>query len=116
MAAVSRLTFFAGKGGVGKTTLAAAYAVHRAQTGGGRVLAMSTDPAHSLADVLRLRLADKVRQVPLSRNGKQTQKAVSRKRRHSGGALFAWQVNAEKQFDKFLRAERDSILDLAAGA
>lgn len=42
--------FFSGKGGVGKTTLAAATAVHLARQG-LRVLITSTDPAHSLSDV-----------------------------------------------------------------
>jgi arsenite-transporting ATPase len=45
-----RYHFFSGKGGVGKTTLAAATAVHLARTG-RRVLITSTDPAHSLSDV-----------------------------------------------------------------
>jgi len=40
---------FTGKGGVGKTTVAAATAV-RAAAAGNRTLLMSTDPAHSLAD------------------------------------------------------------------
>jgi arsenite/tail-anchored protein-transporting ATPase len=46
-----RLLFFGGKGGVGKTTLAAAYALLSAQRG-SRTLLVSTDPAHSTADVL----------------------------------------------------------------
>ncbi len=46
-----RIGFFVGKGGVGKSTLAAATAV-QAGLNGQRVLAVSTDQAHSLGDVL----------------------------------------------------------------
>jgi arsenite-transporting ATPase len=44
-----RVVLFTGKGGVGKTTVAAATAVRAASTG-ARTLIMSTDPAHSLGD------------------------------------------------------------------
>jgi arsenite/tail-anchored protein-transporting ATPase len=44
-----RVLLFTGKGGVGKTTVAAATAV-RAAKAGQRTLVMSTDPAHSLGD------------------------------------------------------------------
>jgi arsenite-transporting ATPase len=44
-----RVVLFTGKGGVGKTTVAAATAV-RAAEAGLRTMIMSTDPAHSLAD------------------------------------------------------------------
>jgi arsenite-transporting ATPase len=44
-----RVILFTGKGGVGKTTVAAATAV-RAAAAGARTLVMSTDPAHSLGD------------------------------------------------------------------
>jgi arsenite/tail-anchored protein-transporting ATPase len=46
---------FSGKGGVGKTTLAAATAVRLAALG-SKVLVMSTDPAHSLSDVFDVQL------------------------------------------------------------
>ena len=47
------LLLFAGKGGVGKTTLACATSVRLAQDSPSReVLLFSTDPAHSLADCL----------------------------------------------------------------
>jgi arsenite-transporting ATPase len=46
---------FSGKGGVGKTTLAAATSVRLARLG-SRVLIMSTDPAHSLSDVFTVQL------------------------------------------------------------
>lgn len=47
----ARIAFFVGKGGVGKSTLAAATAV-QAGLSGERVLVVSTDQAHSLGDVL----------------------------------------------------------------
>lgn len=48
-----RLIFFGGKGGVGKTTCAAAAALHYARfSPQGSFLLVSTDPAHSLADSL----------------------------------------------------------------
>jgi arsenite-transporting ATPase len=46
-----RVLLFTGKGGVGKTTTAAATAVHAARSGRS-TLVLSTDAAHSLADVL----------------------------------------------------------------
>lgn len=50
-----RIILYTGKGGVGKTTVAAATAVRAAQLG-RRTLVLSTDPAHSLADVFDQRL------------------------------------------------------------
>jgi arsenite/tail-anchored protein-transporting ATPase len=47
----ARLVLFGGKGGVGRTTVAAATAAV-AGARGARVLVVSADPAHSLADVL----------------------------------------------------------------
>ena len=46
-----RVLLFTGKGGVGKTTTAAATAVHAARAG-IKTLVMSTDAAHSLGDAL----------------------------------------------------------------
>ncbi|WP_253853251.1 ArsA family ATPase [Prauserella alba] len=56
------IRFFGGKGGVGKTTLAAAFAVRQARRG-ARTLVVSTDPAHSLGDVLGEALSDEPRPV-----------------------------------------------------
>lgn len=46
-----RIALHTGKGGVGKTTISAATAIACA-AGGARTLLVSTDPAHSIADVL----------------------------------------------------------------
>jgi arsenite-transporting ATPase len=52
-----RLLVFAGKGGVGKTTLACATAVRMAQTFPDKgIFLFSTDPAHSLSDCLGKRI------------------------------------------------------------
>ena len=53
------LLFFGGKGGVGKTTVAAAAALRLARADPSRqVLLLSTDPAHSLADVFKSAVGD----------------------------------------------------------
>ncbi|MCO1337997.1 arsenic-transporting ATPase [Kocuria polaris] len=57
LAAGARVVFFSGKGGVGKTTLAAATAVAEADAG-RRVLLVSTDPAHNLGHLFGVRLGD----------------------------------------------------------
>ena len=59
-----RLLLFGGKGGVGKTTCAAATALLLAESRPDqRILLLSTDPAHSLADVLDLPLGDDERPI-----------------------------------------------------
>src|SRR5438093_8246076 len=57
-----RVILFTGKGGVGKTTVAAATAV-RAAAAGHRTLVMSTDPAHSLADSFDIPLTSQAQQI-----------------------------------------------------
>jgi arsenite-transporting ATPase len=56
------IVFFGGKGGVGKTTLAAAFALHSAEQG-ARTLLVSTDPAHSTGDMLEVPLGDEASEV-----------------------------------------------------
>jgi arsenite/tail-anchored protein-transporting ATPase len=92
---VAELTFFIGKGGVGKTSVSAAYAVHNALAHPAvAVLLLSTDPAHSLGDVLQVPLTGRVTAVRLPR-----------------GKLYAWQVNAEKQFRRFLGKYEEALLE-----
>jgi arsenite-transporting ATPase len=57
-----RLILYVGKGGVGKTTLAAATAVRAAELG-KRTLVVSTDIAHSLGDVLGIDLGSEPREI-----------------------------------------------------
>jgi arsenite/tail-anchored protein-transporting ATPase len=61
--APTRVMFFTGKGGVGKTSLACATAVALADTG-RRVLLVSTDPASNLDEVLGVTLGTAPRAVP----------------------------------------------------
>lgn len=59
----ARISLFVGKGGVGKSTLAAATAVRDAASG-RRVLIVSTDQAHSTGDVLGITLAPTGQRAP----------------------------------------------------
>ena len=60
-----RWLLFGGKGGVGKTTCAAATALDLARRDPAkRVLLLSMDPAHSLGDVFGAALGDRARTVP----------------------------------------------------
>ncbi len=88
-------TFFIGKGGVGKTTVSSAYALHHAASRRqARILLLSTDPAHSLADVLQVKLTDAV------------------KRLQTPGRLWARQIDPDRQIKDFLGRERADILAL----
>ncbi|HZQ18134.1 MAG TPA: ArsA family ATPase [Terriglobales bacterium] len=90
-----KLAFFAGKGGVGKTTVSAAYAVRAAYANSrNRVLLISTDPAHSLGDVLEEKVGASPKAVALER----------------GGKLWAWELQAGTLFQEFLREYKKNIL------
>ena len=58
-----RIALHTGKGGVGKTTISAATAIACAM-GGARTLLVSTDPAHSIADVLGVAVDGDPTEVP----------------------------------------------------
>ncbi|HEX5434394.1 MAG TPA: ArsA family ATPase [Candidatus Angelobacter sp.] len=93
---MSRLTFVVGKGGVGKTTVACALALHEAaRHPRSSVLLMSTDPAHSLGDTLWVRLGS----TPKKLSG-------------APGTLYGWQIDSEREFRKFLAGNRGAILDI----
>jgi len=94
---VPKLTLFIGKGGVGKTTVSTAYALHCATREKQKsILLLSTDPAHSLGDVVGQTLGDqpqKLRLMPRAR-------------------LDLWQVDAEKQFRAFLNRHKEKLLSI----
>ncbi|MEX5261457.1 arsenical pump-driving ATPase [Kocuria sp. CPCC 205263] len=58
-----RFLFFTGKGGVGKTSIACAAAVHLAGAG-RRVLLVSTDPASNVGQVFGVRIGSTITPVP----------------------------------------------------
>lgn len=91
----TRLIFFVGQGGVGKSSCAAAAAVTLTEKE-GPVLLISTDPAHSLSDVLQSRLTDVETQV------KGTKGLYARELDMAGwfGNLRKrWKEKAEKAFE-----------------
>jgi arsenite-transporting ATPase len=90
-----RVLLFTGKGGVGKTTTAAATAA-RAAAQGLKTLVLSTDPAHSLGDALGVELSGEPVEVA---NG-----------------LLAMQVDAQRAFERSWRDVQDylrSVLERA---
>ncbi len=64
---MTQFIFFSGKGGVGKTTIASATAIHYALTG-NKTLIVTTDPAANLADVFEQEIGHKV--TPINVGGK----------------------------------------------
>jgi arsenite-transporting ATPase len=59
------LVLVRGKGGVGKTSVAAAIALHLARSApSSKILLFSTDPAHSLSDVLDYHIGNRITPVP----------------------------------------------------
>ena len=97
-----RLLLFCGKGGVGKTSCAAATALALADAGRDRrVLALSVDHAHSLGDVFDTSLGDDERTVP-----------------HGPPSLRARELDAPRAFaerrDRY-RASVDELFDRLRG-
>ena len=86
-----RVLLFTGKGGVGKTTVAAATAVAAARAG-NRTLVMSTDPAHSLADSFDVEIFDAA--TPIARN------------------LWAEQVDSQSRLESNWRDIQEYVIQL----
>ncbi|HET6791911.1 MAG TPA: TRC40/GET3/ArsA family transport-energizing ATPase, partial [Actinomycetota bacterium] len=86
-----RVLLFTGKGGVGKTTVAAATAV-RAADAGLRTLVMSTDPAHSLGDSFDEEIGSYPTQI--------------------GERLWAQQIDAQERLEDNWREIQDYMIQL----
>lgn len=86
-----RIILVTGKGGVGKTTVAAATALASAENG-HRTLVSSTDPAHSLADALDVKLGDEPREVI--------------------PGLHASQIDTQAQLDRHWGEIRDQLINV----
>jgi len=94
---LSRVLLFTGKGGVGKTTLAAATAASLAAHG-RKALVVSTDPAHSLGDALDVRLGAAPSEVD------------------SADGLFACQIDPRGLVDEAWGDLRGHLRTVLAGA
>lgn len=90
----TRLLLFVGKGGVGKTTCAATAALALAARGGGAVLLVSTDPAHSLGDVLGHEVGDRPRAIPGAPSGLRVQEIDAQAGFHSWRAKHRDELEA----------------------
>jgi arsenite-transporting ATPase len=91
-----RVLFVGGKGGVGKTSLASALALARARAG-GRVLLVSTDPAHNLGHLWDTTVGDEpTRLALLSRDGREA---------HVDGL----EVDPARTVDRHLAAVRETM-------
>jgi arsenite-transporting ATPase len=88
-------TFFGGKGGTGKTSCAASYALSLAARG-VRTLVVSTDPAHSLADAFDKPIGFQT--APLCPN------------------LWGLEIDAEVEAKKYMISIQDKMLDLVSAA
>jgi arsenite-transporting ATPase len=94
-----RILLFTGKGGVGKTTLAAATAARLAAQG-TKVLAVSTDPAHSLGDAFGVELGPEPREVSAD----------------SGSGLYAAEVQTRALVDDVWAELREHLRTVLLGA
>ncbi|HEV2862770.1 MAG TPA: ArsA family ATPase [Pyrinomonadaceae bacterium] len=99
----TRHLFFGGKGGVGKTTAAAATALTLldASAPGERVLLFSTDPAHSLSDSLNVEVGDRLAEVARAGRG-----AAAR-------TLFAREMDASRALEEFKERHRAVLAEIA---
>jgi len=92
---------FGGKGGVGKTTLAASAALHLARTFPDKnILIFSTDPAHSLSDAFDQAIGNTLKPIDYPLDADQKREKTN---------LFAMEINADTLFEEFKAAFKQDI-------
>ena len=104
-----RLIFFGGKGGVGKTTMAATAALLLAGSSGNQksVLVISTDPAHSLSDSFGIEIGDRI--TPVERAGDGEEARLFARELDAGRLLKEFQAKNHNILQKL--AERGTFFD-----
>jgi arsenite-transporting ATPase len=105
-----KLTIFGGKGGVGKTTSAAAWGVALADVG-LRTLVVSTDPAHSLGDVFMTPLGDKPQQIELpgASSPRSSSGQDGQSQSQSQSQLWAMEIDPDAALAEFRDAVNDAM-------
>ena len=103
-----RLILFGGKGGVGKTTMAASAALYLAQFNRNekKVLIVSTDPAHSLSDSFGIEIGDRVTPIQWSVASGQ---GPSRDPRSAIRNLYARELDTSRLADEF-KGKNEAII------
>jgi arsenite-transporting ATPase len=110
----SRLIFVGGKGGVGKTTVAAALAVELAEAARDRtILLLSTDPAPSLADVFGRRIGDDAVRVSVALPNLFVRELDAVRAFSAKRSLFESAIGEMQRSPGFASASVDRLLDLA---
>ncbi|GAA0179365.1 TRC40/GET3/ArsA family transport-energizing ATPase [Clostridium sediminicola] len=90
---MNKIVFFGGKGGVGKTTCSAAFAIASANMG-KKTLLVSTDPAHSTCDIFEKKIGNNI--VNIENN------------------LDALEINGEYESKKYMEGVRANLKDIVS--
>lgn len=85
---MNKIVLFGGKGGVGKTTCSASYALSFARAG-KKTLIVSTDPAHSIADIFGKSIGEEI--IKLEEN------------------LYALEINSEIESKKYMNKVKGDL-------
>lgn len=90
---MNKIIFFGGKGGVGKTTCSASYALYEAKRGLNTLL-VSTDPAHSTSDIFEIKINDCITNIYPN--------------------LDAIEISGEKESKKYMDSVRGSLKQIVS--